>query len=72
MAFSTHSVIVAVALVPDQAIFDYISLVRIGAPFLDGHQECIRWCRQYRILTIATVESKLCIVQLIGLPGVTL
>ena len=34
----------AVALVPDQAIFDKISLVRIGARFMDDHQECIRWC----------------------------
>ena len=31
----------AVALAPDQAIFD-ISLVRIGACFMDDRQECIR------------------------------
>ena len=40
----------AVALVPDQAIFDNISLVRIGARFMDDRQECIRWCRQYGLL----------------------
>ena len=37
----------AVALAPDQAIFDNISLVRIGARFMDDRQECIRWCRQW-------------------------
>ena len=40
----------AVALVPDQAIFDNISLVRIGARFMDDHQECIRWYQQYGLL----------------------
>ena len=39
-----------VALAPDQAIFDNISLVRIGARFMDDCQECIRWCRQYGLL----------------------
>ena len=33
-----------VALVPDPTIFDNISLVRIGAWFMDDHQECIRCC----------------------------
>ena len=37
----------AVALAPDQAVFDNISLVRIGARFMDDRQECIRWCRQW-------------------------
>ena len=45
-----QSVIMAVALVPDQAIFDNISLVRIGAHFMDDSQECIRWCWQYGLL----------------------
>ena len=40
----------AVALAPDQAIFDNISLVRIEALFMDDRQECIRWCRQYGLL----------------------
>ena len=40
----------AVALVPDQAIFDNISVVRIGACFMDDRQECIRWCRLYGLL----------------------
>ena len=40
----------AVSLAPDQAIFDHISLVRIGACFMDNRQECIRWCRQYGLL----------------------
>ena len=40
----------AVALVPDQAIFDNISLVRIGACFMDDRQECKRWCPQYGLL----------------------
>ena len=31
----------AVALAPDQAIFDNISLVRIVARFMDDRQECI-------------------------------
>ena len=34
-------IIMAVALAPDQAIFDNISLVRIGARFMDDRQECI-------------------------------
>ena len=50
MLFSIQSVIMAVALVPDQAIFDNISLVRIGARFMDDCQECIRWWRQYGLL----------------------
>ena len=50
MSFSIYSVIMAVALAPDQAIFDNISLVRIGARFMDDRQECIRWCRQYGLL----------------------
>ena len=37
----------ATALAPDQAIFDNISLVRIGARFMDDRQECIRWFRQW-------------------------
>ena len=40
----------AVALVPDPTISDNISLVRIGARFMDDHQECIRWCREYGLL----------------------
>ena len=50
MPFSIYSVIMAVALAPDQAIFDNISLVRIGARFMDDRQECIRWCQQYGLL----------------------
>ena len=45
----------AVALVPDQAIFDNISLVRIGAHFMDDRQECIRWCGQYELLATQMV-----------------
>ena len=45
----------AVALVPDQVIFDNISLVRIGARFMDDSQECIRWCRQYGLLATQIV-----------------
>ena len=45
----------AVALVPDQAIFDNISLVKIGARFMDDRQECIRWCRQYGLLATQMV-----------------
>ena len=45
----------AVALAPDQAIFDNISLVRIGARFMDDRQECIRWCRQYGLLAVQMV-----------------
>ena len=47
MPFVIHSVIMAVALVPDQAIFDNISLVRIGARFMDDPQDCIIWRQQY-------------------------
>ena len=50
MPFWIYSVIMAVSLAPDQAIFDHISLVRIGACFMDNRQECIRWCRQYGLL----------------------
>ena len=50
------SVIMAVALVPDQAIFDHISLVRIGAHFMDDCQECIKWCRQYGLLAMQMVS----------------
>ena len=39
------------AVAPDQGIFDNISLVRIGACFMDDRQECIRWCRQYGLPT---------------------
>ena len=45
----------AVALVPDQAIFDNISLVRIGARFMDDRQKCITWCRQYGLLATQMV-----------------
>ena len=45
----------AVALAPDQAIFDDISLVRIGTRFMDDRQECIRWCRQYGLLATQMV-----------------
>ena len=45
MPYSIQSVIMAVAVVPDQAIFDNISLVRIGAHFMDNPQESIRWCQ---------------------------
>ena len=41
----------AVTLVPDEDIFDNISLVRIEARFMDDRQECKRWCRQYGLLT---------------------
>ena len=40
----------AVALVSDKTNFDNISLVKIGARFMDDHQECIRWCRKYGLL----------------------
>ena len=40
----------AVALAPDQAIFDNISLVKIGVRFINNCQQCIRWCRQYELL----------------------
>ena len=40
----------AVSLAPDQAIFDNISLVRIGACFMDDRQESIRWYGQYGLL----------------------
>ena len=39
MPFSMQSVMMAVALAPDQAIFDNISLVRIGARFMDDHKK---------------------------------
>ena len=42
MPFFIQSVIIAVGLVPDQAIFDNISLARIGAHFLDARQEWIK------------------------------
>ena len=45
----------AVALAPDQAIFDNISLVRIGARFMDDRQECIRWCPKYGLLAMQMV-----------------
>ena len=45
-----------VALAPDQAIFDNISLVRTGARFIDDHQECIRWCRQYGLIATQMVS----------------
>ena len=35
-------VIMAVALVPDQAIFEYIYFSEIGARFMDERQECTR------------------------------
>ena len=50
-----YSVIMAVALVPDQAIFGNISLVRIGACFMDDRQECIRWCQQHGLLAMRMV-----------------
>ena len=79
--FQYTPVIMAVALVPasDQAIFDNISLVRIGA-CLDDRQECIkmvstvwtaclcRWFDQCAIPT--TAESKLWIMQLMALRGI--
>ena len=37
-----QSVIMTVVLIPGEAIFDNISLVRIGARFMDDRQECIR------------------------------
>ena len=55
MSFSIYSVSMAVAFVPDQAIFDNISLVRIGARFMDDRQDCIRWCRQYGLLATQMV-----------------
>ena len=55
MLFSIQSIIMAVALVPDQAIFDNISLVRIGARCMDYHQECIRWYRQYGLLAMQMI-----------------
>ena len=58
MPFSIQSVIVlkcTVALVPDQAIFDNISLVRTGARVMNDHRECIRWCRQYGLLAMQMI-----------------
>ena len=46
MSFSIQSVIMAVALVPNQGIFDNLSLVRIVARFMEDHQGCMRWSRQ--------------------------
>ena len=51
MPIAIQSVIMFVARVPDQAIFDNIHLVRIGAHFMDTRQECIRWYRQCGLLT---------------------
>ena len=42
MPFFIQSVIIAVGLVLDQAIFDNKSLVRIVAPFMDDGQEWIK------------------------------
>ena len=79
--FQYTPVIMAVALVPasDQAIFDNISLVRIGA-CLDDRQECIKmvwtvWTACYadgltNLPSPTTAESKLWIMQLMALPGV--
>ena len=53
----TQSVTMAVALVPDQAIFDNIFLVGIGACFMDDHQEGIRWPRQYGLLATQMICS---------------
>ena len=41
MSFSVQSVIMAVALLPDQGTFDNISLVKIVARFIEDHQGCI-------------------------------
>ena len=60
MPFSIQSVIMAVALVPDQAIFDNISLVRIGSRFLDNRQECIRWWRQSGLLATQMICNHHC------------
>ena len=38
----------AVALVPDQAIFEYICFSEIGTRFMDERHECTRWCKNYR------------------------
>ena len=40
MPFSIQSVIMAVAFAPNPASFNNISLVRIGAHFMEDHQEC--------------------------------
>ena len=50
MTCSIHSVTIPVAFVPNQAIFDNISLARIGACFMDDIQEWKRWCRLYGLL----------------------
>ena len=50
MPSSIQSAIMAVAHVPYQAIFNYVSLVRIGARLMDGCQECTRWCQRYGLL----------------------
>ena len=50
MPFSIQSVIMAVTVGPDHVIFDNISLVRIGARFMDDRQEHIRCCQQYGLL----------------------
>ena len=44
-----------VARVPDQAIFDSISLVRIGSHFMDDHQECIGCWRLYGLLAAQNI-----------------
>ena len=55
MPFSVHSVVMAVALVPYQAIFVNIPLVRIDAHFMDDRQERIRLCRKYGLLATKMV-----------------
>ena len=50
MPFWIQSLTMAVVLVPNQAIFDNISSVRIGAYFIDDRQECIRRCWEYGLL----------------------
>ena len=45
----------AVAPVPDQAVFDNIYLVRTGVGFMNDGQERIRWCQQYGLFSTQMV-----------------
>ena len=48
-------VILAIARVPGEAVFDNISLVRIGAGFVNNRQENKTWCEQYGLLATEMV-----------------
>ena len=51
-------VILAIARVPGQAVFDNISLVRIGAGFMNNRQEYKTWCEQYGLLATEMVTQR--------------